>query len=510
MCVLAAACSDDPVSPPAPPAPPATVPIGDLLTDSIAIAVNPNERVPLAARATFSTVEPVIASVRVLGAEPVGHEVPGPTDTFGFPILGLHPDVENLVEVMLTKGDGSFAADTLSITTAALPDFFPAVVVTAADTALMEPGWTLSSLSIGDNGEFRTIPIMFDRMGQVRWYLDLSDGEDMGFAIERLANGNLLIGQGRAIFEYDMLGEQVNRWEMQGFWYHHDVIEQANGNLLVAVIDLSSSTIEDYLIELDRITGAVLNEWDLGLVLDMFRRSWGGTDTDWFHMNAIWVDPDDQGIILSGQRQGVVKIDRSGDLVWILAPHRGWGLAGPDADGLDTREFLLTAVDADGVPYPAEVQDGGEAADDFDWAWGQHAPLVLPNGNLFLFDNGLNRRFIPDPMFSSGFSRGVEYAIDEENMTVRQVWSWGEDRGIDYYAPIISDVDFLPTTGHRLIMPGIVFGPEPKAFVTEVTESGEVVFEAEVRFRNDLSTGEPAWGQFDLVYRSERMTLYPQ
>ena len=103
----------------------------------------------------------------------------------------------------------------------------------------------------------------------------------------------------------------------------------------------------------------------------------------------------------------------------------------------------------------------------------------------------------------------MEYEIDPDAMTVRQVWVLGGERGAEYYSPIISDVDDLSVAGDRLIMPGIVLGADLRAFITEVTEGGEIVFEAEVRFRNSLSTGAFAWGQFDLVYRSERIALYP-
>ena len=37
-----------------------------------------------------------------------------------------------------------------------------------------------------------------------------------------------------------------------------------------------------------------------------------------------------------------------------------------------------------------------------------------------------------------------------------------------------------------------------------------VVFEAVIEFKNQLGSGEIAWGDFDLVYRSERLPLYPQ
>ena len=91
-------------------------------------------------------------------------------------------------------------------------------------------------------------------------------------------------------------------------------------------------------------------------------------------------------------------------------------------------------------------------------------------------------------------------------MTIREVWQYGEERGSSYHSAIISDVDHLPVTGNRLIMPGIT--QEHSAYVTEVTVPGnEVVFDASIHFLDLFGTGEQGWGQFDLVYRSERVEL---
>jgi arylsulfate sulfotransferase len=94
-------------------------------------------------------------------------------------------------------------------------------------------------------------------------------------------------------------------------------------------------------------------------------------------------------------------------------------------------------------------------------------------------------------------------------MTFRQVWQYGEERGAAFYSSNISDVDHLPDTGNRLIMPGNVYGADRRAFVTEVTyPSQAVVFEAIIHFKDMLGNGM-GWGQIDLVYRSERMPIYP-
>lgn len=505
LCLLAAgACGGDDVFAPRE----VELSVEEVLDGDLTIEVNPNGSTPLSALATFRTRWPASVTVSVLGPEPLVHEFPGEATDHSIPILGLYPGVENRVVLRLADVGAFHASDTLEIRTDSLPEFLPDVqVVTAAESA-MEEGWTLSSLSIGDGGVFRSHPIMFDARGAVRWYMDLSFLPGIVYMVERFENGNLLFGQAQSIFEYDMLGKQVNRWDIPGYGFHHDVVEKPDGNLLVSVRKLDLATSDDHVIELDRSSGAIVREWDMRQVLDVYRRDLVDDDVDWFHMNAVWYSEPDDALVISGRNQGVVKVGRDNELIWILAPHRGWGRAGPDADGHETSDFLLTAVDSNGDAYPDPVQQGSERASDFDWPWGQHAPLILPNGNLFLFDNGLTRSFSPD---SPTYSRGVEYRIDESQMTVRQVWQYGEERGADFYSVIISDVDLLPSTGNRMIMPGILFGPDPRALVTEVTYPGkQIVFEAALHFKNLLSSGNLSWGNFDLVYRSERMPVYPE
>jgi arylsulfate sulfotransferase len=209
----------------------------------------------------------------------------------------------------------------------------------------------------------------------------------------------------------------------------------------------------------------------------------------------------------------VVKIDRDHRLKWILAPHRGWGKAGPAGDGPDTSSFLLTATPGDGRPYPPDVQMGlanVEQGRSFDWPWGQHAIELLSNGDLAMFDNGFNLLFRGQ---QAGFSRAVEYRVDEEARTVRQVWEYGADRGTDYYSSIISDVDTLPRTGNRLVTSGSIRDSSngPHAYVTEITyPAGKTIFEARIGFRDAHSNHKAGgWGNMDIVYRAERMPLYP-
>lgn len=498
--LLALSCGDDPVRPAL-----QQVPITDLLASAIAVIHDPSGRAPLTAEATIDARDPVTVSITVLGEAPLTQEFTGSATTHTIPILGLYPGRENQVEVRVA-GRNRFAVDTLTIPTNPLPDIMPDIEVVAAEPALMEPGWNLSNLHIGLGSTFRSMPIIHDRSGTIRWYLDQSEFNETTWLVQRLRNGNLLFGYDDTLYEYDMLGREQQTWSIPGYGMHHDLIEMPNGNLLVSVVKGGIGTIDDHVVEVDRTSGQIVTEWDLRESLDMRRRDFVDDAGDWFHMNSVWYSEADDAIIVSGRNQGVVKLTRDNRVVWILAPHRGWGRAGLNGNGADLSESLLTAVDADGNPYPDEVQDGAEDATDFRWPWGQHAAMLLPNGHLFLFDNGFTRNF---GAASTNSSRGVEYEIDEEAGTVRQVWEYGADRGDAFFSAIISDVDHLPGTGNRLIMPGIVVAPEHKALITEVTyPAGDVVFEAVIRFRNRLSGGTLSWGNFDMVYQSERISIY--
>ena len=479
-----------------------------LLVDDIALTLNPNDITPLAAEAVFTTKVPTQVSITVLGEEPLTHAFDEVATEHRLPIFGLYPDAENSVEIRITEPGERYAEKTLSVTTEPLPDVFPTIDIVAADETQMEPGWTLSDFSAIDEGVYRPMPFFFDTDGAVRWYLDLTFLDGTTHLINRLANGNLLFAEAGTVYEYDMLGREINRWEMPGYAFHHEIVEKPDGNFIIAVNKRSVETRDDHIIELDRASGDVVTEWDLRQILDVSRTDLVDVENDWLHMNAFFYSEADDTLIISGRNQAVVKVTRGNELVWILAPHKGWGKAGLEGDGYETSDFLLTATDTEGEPYSDAVQQGTEAAEDFGWVWGQHAPLLLPNGNLFVFDNGLNRNFSK----SEKYSRGVEYAIDETAMTVTQVWQYGKERGAEFYSSIVSDVDYLPETGNRLIAPGIVRTSEPfYALVTEVTyPERDLVFEAKLRFPA-LPNASPDdnFRKVNGIYRSERLPLYP-
>jgi hypothetical protein len=92
---------------------------------------------------------------------------------------------------------------------------------------------------------------------------------------------------------------------------------------------------------------------------------------------------------------------------------------------------------------------------------GQHAPTLLANGNILIFDNGPHRL---DNTFP--FSRVIE--VNPANNET--VWMYREQNPYNFFSPRISNAQRLPN-GNTLINEGF-FG---RFF--EVTPAGEVVWE---------------------------------
>ena len=485
---------------------------------SMEVEANPNKIAPLTAYIHVKTQLPAGAKVKVLGAAPIENTIEEKSDSLRIPVLGLYPNMLNKVEVTLLYDEGT-VVDTVEIETGPVPEVFPRIEINKADRENMEPGLHGCDIHFANFGKFRSIPIIFDDQGQIRWYLDLSAYGAMVAPFQRLSDGNLLMVTRHHIHEFDMMGQVLKATEIDNnYGMHHDVVEIPENRLLIcvgkrdALIKLKDEVIisdSDFIILYDRSTGRILKEWDMAKHLDVdrddlnfFRKG------DWLHMNGLAFDELDGSIIVSGKNQGLIKIGWNDQLHWIMSPHKNWGRSGRQGNGFDTRLFLLTALDSDGKPYPSAIQLGSESAPDFDFPWGPHAPEYLPNGNLLVFDNGTYRNFAD----KNRYSRAVEYKIDEENRTLQQVWEYGKARGEEFYSSIVSDVDYLMGTKHVLVTSGYLYPRENHSGkIVEVDyETGEEVFEATLYLKTVNGDKTVAgWGQTDILYRAERMMLSP-
>ena len=473
--------------------------------------LNPHGISPLTALIAVNSEKQFRASIKVLGDIPMEQSFDTYAKSFEIPVVGLYPDRTNEVVVTLTF-EGGAVTDTVKITTAKLPDYFPRIEINKLDRSKMEAGMHLCDIHYAKNGTYDSRPMIFDDRGEVRWYLDLSLFGDIIWPIQRLSDGALLVAGRNEIHEYDMLGNALKKTAIdEKYRIHHDIVELPDGNLLMAVlkggeyIQLNGERVEslnDFIILYNRKESKIEKEWDLAKHLDVSRAIINKlTLSDWLHMNGLAYDPSDNSILVSGKNQGLAKISWEDELKWIMSPKKDWGLSGRNEDGFDTNPFLLTGVDSEGKPYSKNVQDGYESPSDFDFPWGQHAPEVLPNGNVILFDNGYMRNFEP----KVNYSRAVEYEVNKENLTVQQKWQYGKERGSEFFSLLISDVDYLPETKNLLVTSGFIYH-NGKIVEVDYPNKNEV-FEATLYFKTLNGNKTFAWGQLDILYRSERFEL---
>ncbi|MCH1919388.1 aryl-sulfate sulfotransferase [Shewanella sp. A3A] len=443
---------------------------------------------------------------------PVGHTQLLTYD--GVPVFGLYANTQNQVVLSYTL-EGKHVNETYQIFTQPLQGIsvdgavsaFPTVTPVKVDPKFKQRLYWINHL-IGDqnsesvhwgNGgalEWDRWPINFvtDTAGAVRWYLDprkIHDQQDIAkrgilMGVHQMPNGDVIFVQGQRYYRMDLMGRMVfERWLPKGYIdMSHDMKALDNGHYLLRAAKKDYhrddgqvvNTVRDQILEVDEF-GRLVDVWDLTQILDPLRdalmqaldprsvclnvdlkakraalepndAAFGdimgvGIGRNWAHVNSIEYDRSDDSIIVSLRHQGVAKIGRDKQVKWILSPSKGWHA--PLADK------LLTPVDAAGNKL--DCNDSGECSNtDFDFSYAQHSAYLIPQkGTLSVFDNG-DGRGLMQPMFvTEKYSRGVEYKIDEQKLTVQQTWQYGQQHGYDWYSPVTSITKYQPDTDSMMM-----------------------------------------------------------
>lgn len=389
-------------------------------------------------------------------------------------VHGLYADHENQIEVVATDASGNVVSTGITtITTDELIADLPEIEVQNENLDENYPVFYLVNYFGFAVNSLPHRPFLVDQFGDIRWYLDFSSHNILNEiyldnGVFHMQNNNLVFsGAGwDQVFITDLFGNIQNSFSMGDYTFHHTIIEKEDGNLLFTANQKNRPTVQDVIIEMNALNGNIVNIWDLTESLDPTRTTWTFDSNDWIHVNGVTHDPSDNTIIITGRTQGVFKLNYDNEIQWILAPHKDWSISG---DGIDMNDFLLQPLDQNGEAITdQDVIEGNSNADDFEWNWYQHSPILLPNGNFMCFDNGDNRNFGSSP----SYSRAVEYKIDQENMTVQQIWDYGKELGTEAYSRIVSKVNYIPDLNHVMFTPGAITtnGP-PHGRIYEVDKS---------------------------------------
>lgn len=394
------------------------------------VKYNPYLVNPLAAVVCFNTEEETAVTITVLGKTPQGNI----THTFPkakkhvLPVVGLYSEYQNRVEIRAYRGQST-------VVTIDVPDVFEGKeVIYSMDTT---PEYLQDNIIlVSPAGE--DLAVGFDYAGDARWHMTIP----CVFDVKRLKNGNLIMGSHRVIqmpyymsglYEISPCGKIYKEYRLPG-GYHHDEFEMEDGNLLSLTDDLTSETVEDMCVLIDRNTGEILKTWDYKNFLNpkTVSKSGSWSDHDWFHNNAVWYDKNTNSLTFSGRHiDSMVNIDyETGELNWIIGDPEGWPK--------EMQKYFFKPV-----------------GNNFGWQYEQHACVITPNGDVMCFDNhhygSKNRETYLAA--KDNYSRGVRYKINTDDMTIEQVWQYGKDRGAEFFSPYICNVEYY-NEGHYMVHSG--------------------------------------------------------
>ena len=397
------------------------------------IVVNPYGTSPLSAVAVFSTEEACGGTVTVKGKS-AENDVTGTFEAEKdhiVPIYGLYNN--DTTEVVISLDDGTSAA--FEVTTEDINVDYGTITAEMKSEASYD--YTNLTFVCSTMGSLYAV----DAAGDIRFYTNM--GGVLG--VHQLENGHILMPASyvlkpsyykEGMIEIDLMGKIYGEYMIPG-GQHHDFVEMPNGNFLVASDSPDLSTVEDYVVEIDRQTGNVVWELDMKDLMGTEEGQSASMDTDgseesdWFHNNGLAYDAGNDLLLLSARHKDAIVAVNMEDtsLAWILGDPTGWGE--------DYQSYFFNPE-----------------GEDFEWFYAQHNVSILDNGDIALFDNGTAKvkRVDADNRVSGDdvYSRAVVYHIDTENMTVSQVTEYGKERGADWYADWISGVVSLDGTQDHL------------------------------------------------------------
>lgn len=430
---------------------------------------DPYQNSPLSYLLMFETENPSIIEYQVMG------HTEQATLTYQFDtyethhqlmLIGLYPDETNLIQLKATDESGAITTHELHIKTPPLPNNSLNVTVEQS-----QPLTNSTRLFLITDDSYK---YLVDEYGEIRFIQQSTSG-----SITPLPTGNLLTFNGPYYYYYQQKLEEINYLgQVQKQLYvpgagHHSLTLTTDGDYIINSSDKTDERYtEDHIYVLNSETGNLKDTINLRDYLDVTRfnstlpESIKGDLNDWFHLNYAMEDPTDQTLIASGRSQSmVVKLDpATNEIKWILGA--------PDEVKDELQPYLLTPI-----------------GENFTWFFAQHSSKVIEDldqdpttTDLILFDNHVDIGVFPRESYSdiNQYSRAVHYRINEQNMTVEQIWSFGERLNPTLTSTIISEVDYLAPTQSMLVLFGFIQLDQSmggKLFEVNATDENEILFE---------------------------------
>ena len=321
--------------------------------DDPMVILNPYQISPLTAVVLFDTEEEYGVRFTVKG-KTAAADISGEIDAASshrVPIIGLYPGEDNTVVLELLDDSGRVKdSQEITITTEALPESLTDVIEPVETSG--ESAYDLTMVY----GQRTHLPFAYDCMGDIRWYMNKETGN---YGLYMLSNcrmiwqdtagyvPNLEKPQSTNLYELDYLGRAYNMYYLSG-GSHHEVIEKEPGGNLLVLTSSMQSHCEDKVEEIDRQTGAVVNELKLQ---DIIKCKYENL-VDWAHINTVSYQPETDTILLSVRNlESVIKVNwTTKEIQWILCDPRFW-------EGTDYEKYVLKADGDLSVPAAYSISD---------------------------------------------------------------------------------------------------------------------------------------------------------
>jgi len=376
------------------------------------------------------------------------------------PIFGLYAGYKNQVTVTLKFIDGSTKTEQLEVPTAAFDDttkVYSAIDIKQARTAT-PIGFDFVAIKSA-----LTTPVVIDTDGNIRWI-----GAGVSYsASTTFSNNAFFIGAQKttsmAKIEFDGSSSSVVVPSNIYTNFHHELNLGKTGFL--AEFDGTMNNVkilESILVEINE-KGEVLKEWNMGTILKDVIQSAGGDPSnfvrdgiDWFHMNSAIYNRANDSLIISSRENFVMSIDyETGKLKWLLG---------------DTTKHWY--VDYPSLrPYSLTLNSGKTPI-------GQHALSIASDGNLLLFNDGLNSMNHPTNAaagISRTFSAASKYSINENAKTADEVWTF--ENGQKVFSDICSSV-YEGQNNSYLVNYSVAYN-RTKAKLVGIDSTGKIHFDFE-------------------------------
>lgn len=444
------------------------------------VVLDPYSVSPLTAIAMFRTDEPCQVSIHIsakFDVDEINFTFEEYKTEHRIPIYGLYADAVNQITLKTISKTGQRKEATIEITTAEVPleiknrsNKYQLKNVKAYQNGVN----FVYRIATADQGKWA-----FDSQGECRWYIS-QKGANVGTILEHQTpmidfteNGYFYTGCGPQLsghplilLKMDFMGKIIGAFFADNC-IHHELVETDDETLIVLGANPKTPPIEqDGLYEIDLNTGEMIHFLDYKDILMRTRQvDPFVTDVDWAHLNAAVPYGSDKVIVSSNLQSTVLCNDWSGNIKWMLC--------NPEEYPEIYKDYILTPV-----------------GENFKYSYGQHCVTIVDDTqakdgilDILLFDNGRCRFDHKGEVNSQNkeqnecYSRMVVYRINEKEMTVQQLWSYGEKR-TELYSPWRSSAQLL-ANGNYLGMFSV--GNEEQSLehlaYIEVNPIGEVIWE---------------------------------